>query len=167
MGFGNIHAEENIEMIFVMIIQLIGVAVFSYIIGTLFSIKRQETPFQVIKAKKDGIENFLYTLSAAHPAILPSEIIKEAQANLEVAYMHDTESIFNKSVLMEQLKPQLRKQLAHRLFIKRYIDFQDFFENEEVKFYANEKFVREIFSEFKYEIYEPRQTIVNRGEKFK
>ena len=52
IGYGDFLPKQTIEMIFVMAIELIGLALFSYFVGVIRSIESSKSSFQMIEQKK-------------------------------------------------------------------------------------------------------------------
>ena len=118
VGYGNMVPHENTEIAFVMILELIGVTIFSFIMGTLFSLRRQKSHYDVLSEKQANIERFLNDVSNAHLNILPSEIIKLAQRSLEFSHYYDIKSIFDENQFYFELKPKLQKKLIDHVLLK-------------------------------------------------
>lgn len=51
VGYGEFSATSNAEMIFVMIMELLGLAIFSYGLGTIRSFEKGSTSEQIIEQK--------------------------------------------------------------------------------------------------------------------
>ena len=51
IGYGEFTAGSNLEMIFVMTMELLGLAIFSYGLGTIRSFEQGSTSEQIIKQK--------------------------------------------------------------------------------------------------------------------
>lgn len=57
--YGEYSAYQNGEIVFVMFLQLSGLAIYSNIMGAIMSIKIEKSAQDIINEKKGSIENFL------------------------------------------------------------------------------------------------------------
>jgi len=165
VGYGDFSPNDNYEIILVMILELIGLAVFSFLLGTLSSIERQQSANTIIKLKEEQLEEFLIKLNASRKdTVLPYEIFKESLNNVSATYKYGVKYVFNMFDFAEQLKPQDRKQLTFYNLKRLYIDFQDFFYDEDVKFQANDRFISRVLTNFECSNFLFGKTILERGE---
>jgi hypothetical protein len=63
VGYGNLTPGMNIEMVYVMFLEMVGIAFYSFIVGTLFSIRFQKSYFKILEEKGSKIEAFLLNLN--------------------------------------------------------------------------------------------------------
>ena len=101
-----------------MILELIGVTIFSFIMGTLFNLKSKRSHIDQLCEKQMKIEKFLNDVSNAHLNILPSELIKDAKMSLEMTHYYNLKSIFNDNSFYYELKPQLQRKIINHVLIK-------------------------------------------------
>lgn len=157
---------ENKEIVFVMTLELLGIAVYSYIVATLFSIRFRRSSSKIIAEKKLAILNFLSDIKTFRKSVMPEEIIVQTLSNLEVIYQHDLNNMFNDNEMFLKLKPQLQKGLLIKILQQKYEEFYYFFNNNLPSFTAADKFISSLLSSFEYSIHLPDKIIVNRRDKF-
>ena len=85
VGYGEFSPHSNYEILLVMLLELIGLAVFAWVIGNLSQLRGRETVLKIIQQKKQDIQDFLDNLNTALPDIeLPIEIFRKTQEYLDV-----------------------------------------------------------------------------------
>mmetsp|Transcript_39110 Transcript_39110/g.44761 ORF Transcript_39110/g.44761 Transcript_39110/m.44761 type:complete len:96 (-) Transcript_39110:30-317(-) len=83
-------------MIFVMTIELLGLAIFSYFLGIVTSIQASKSAFYLVQQKKTQVKDFLTQISEGNQAlVLPEEIHDKTIENLDHAYKYDINLVFN------------------------------------------------------------------------
>ena len=113
VGYGEIIPKENLEIIFVMILELIGLAAFSFILGTLTSIRIANSAGKIVQSKTEGVNEFLdHTGNIIKDKELPNEIYTNSTDNVKLIYNYGIRYIFNLNNFYEQLKPSLRREIS-------------------------------------------------------
>lgn len=113
VGYGEIIPKENLEIIFVMILELIGLAAFSFILGTLTSIRIANSVGKIVQSKTEGVKEFLdHTVNIIKDKELPNEIYTNSTDNVKLIYNYGIRYIFNLNNFYEQLKPSLRREIS-------------------------------------------------------
>jgi len=59
VGYGDFLPDTNSQILYVIMLQLVGLALFAYFRGTLADISTKKSVHSLIKQKKDGIDDFL------------------------------------------------------------------------------------------------------------
>ena len=127
VGYGNIVPQVNAEIVYVMIIELIGVAFYSYIVGTFFTIKFQKSYFKIIEEKERRIGTFISKLSSSSDFSLPNELVTHIRKNLEVTQSFSYKKLFNLAPYFSQLKPDLQSELTKKILKETFMHFREFF----------------------------------------
>lgn len=147
VGYGEILPHADLEIIFVMVLELIGLAAFSFILGTLTSIEVADSVRKIINSKRDGVKKFLDdTGNCMRDKTLPPEIYTNSIKNVEFTYNYGISYIFRLNGLNEHLKPRLRNQLSYKNLKNIYIKFIDLFANNELGFKSDDKFILSFLS---------------------
>ena len=111
-----------------MVIELIGLAAFSYILGVLKSIEFNKSSIKLIIEKKKNIAKFLDAVNNNQKElILPHEILERALSNLDMTYNYSYNYVFYSNEFYSQIKPRLKSELLVSTLSQQYIKFIDFF----------------------------------------
>jgi hypothetical protein len=164
VGYGNLTPRMNIEMVYVMFLEMVGIAFYSFIVGTLFSIRFQKSYFKILEEKGSKIEAFLLNLNQSWDLVLPNEVINLIRNNLEVALKYDFHSLFTSTAYFSQLKPQIQIYLTKRLLMGTYSNFYNFFSCEVLAFSPSDKFIVHFLSSLEHSVNMPDKVVVDRGE---
>ena len=129
VGYGaQITPTTNTEIVYVMVIELIGLAAFSYILGVLKSIEFNKSSIKLIIEKKKNIAKFLDAVNNNQKElVLPHEILERALSNLDMTYNYSYNYVFYSNEFYSQIKPRLKSELLVSTLSHQYIKFIDFF----------------------------------------
>lgn len=128
VGYGDILPHTKGEILFVMVIELVGLTTFSYILGVLKSVEFSKSSVKLIKEKKKGVLNFLNTIDKNNRKMeFPTEIINKTLENLDVTYNYSYNYVFHSHDFFEQIKPNLKQSLMVNTLSQQYIKFSNFF----------------------------------------
>ena len=129
VGYGaQITPTTNTEIVYVMVIELIGLAAFSYILGVLKSIEFNKSSIKLIIEKKKNIAKFLDAVNNNQKElVLPHEILERALSNLDMTYNYSYNYVFYSNEFYSQIKPRLKSELLVSTLSQQYIKFIDFF----------------------------------------
>jgi len=106
VGYGDYSASSNLEMFFVMISELAGLAVFSSVMGSLQSFDKEKSANFLIQEKQEEITEFLTELDNAREGVqLPKEIYESFRKSLEMNYNYGIKNIVGLHGFYEVLKP--------------------------------------------------------------
>ena len=165
IGFGEILPNDNLEILFIMMLELLGLAIFSYIIGTLKSVEGSESVSKIISSKEENIKEFLNKVNSNWKhADLPSEIYKNSIENLELIHDYGIKYVIGLFGFSEQLNPRLRNQIVYENLKNIYLEFLDFFSNHEINFQSDDKFILSFLSNLECQVFLPNKRIIERGE---
>ena len=165
IGYGDFLPKQTIEMIFVMAIELIGLALFSYFVGVIRSIESSKSSFQMIEQKKNYLIEFLEKVNYGNKKCeLPNEILNKAIEHLEDSYQYDIYYLLNIDNFIDQLKPSQKSDILINLLKNRYLDFYNFFNCDEVGFKSHNMFVKEFLTSLSWQTFLPNSPIISRGE---
>ena len=113
VGYGDWSPDTDNEFLFVIFLELLGLAIFSYILGTLQSIERKESAAQIIEKKKERVTNFLNNINNSNEVLsLPHEIYQDTERFLDIAYKYEVNYIFKSQDFFDQLTPNIRHTLV-------------------------------------------------------
>jgi voltage-gated potassium channel Kch len=165
VGYGDFLPSSTAEILLVMLMELIGLAMFSWIIGEFSQLRGKETAPKIIKRKKEEIQTFLEGLNTAIPqAELPIEIFKKAHEYLDVNYKYGIKILLGEFDFLNEIKPNLKFELARHLWTKYYIKYWDFFFNGELGFQAHDMFIIQWLISFEPFVFMPGNSLVQKGE---
>lgn len=164
VGYGDFSPHETFEIFLVMVLELIGLAFFSYIMGTLSSIQSQKSAYTIIAKKKKEFEEFLLKVSRSRPSDLPHELFSSSLFNVGTNYEYNVRFVFYLFSFFEELPPKLKKILVVYHLKEFYIHFKNFFWNKDLGFQADDKFITNFLINTDLHVYLPGKTIIERGE---
>lgn len=165
IGYGDWLAHTNSEYAFVMLLELLGLALFSYILGTFQTIQNHQSAIKIIEAKKEEITNFLIDVNKANKKVeLPYEIFYDTEKYLDILYSHQVKYIMNMDGFYDELIPACRNQIAFEWLKNEYIKFKFFFYDPILNFQAPDKFINDWLINFEPFVFMPDRTIISRTE---
>lgn len=165
IGYGDYLPNSDPEIILVMILELIGLASFSYILGTFKSIESQKSVHYIIQKKQEGIEHFLTNLSEARKDCnIPLEVYEDSIETIGATYKYNISYLFNMFNFLEQIKPQERKELVFDTMKLIYIEFKNFFWNEQLGFQADDRFIIQFLTKLESQLFFSGKILLERGE---
>ena len=166
VGYGaQITPTTNIEIVFVIVIELIGLAAFSYMLGVLKSIEFNKSSTKLVIEKKKHITNFLETVNENQKELtLPHEIYKRALSNLDMTYNYSYNYVFYSNEFYSQIKPRLKSELLVSTLSQQYIKFINFFACPDLNFQSSERFIMQVLANLECVSFLPDGNIINRGE---
>ena len=166
VGYGaQITPTTNTEIVYVMVIELIGLAAFSYILGVLKSIEFNKSSIKLIIEKKKNIAKFLDAVNNNQKElVLPHEILERALSNLDMTYNYSYNYVFYSNEFYSQIKPRLKSELLVSTLSQQYIKFIDFFTWQDLNFQSSERFIMQVLVNLECVSFLPEGSIINRGE---
>jgi hypothetical protein len=164
VGYGDYTPNETFEIFLVMVLELIGLAFFSYFLGTLASIKTQKSAYTIISKKKKEFETFLLSVSRSRPNDLPHELFSESLFNVGTNYEYNIKFVFSLFTFFDELPPKIKKILVVYHLKEFYVHFKHFFWNKDLGFQADDRFITDFFINTDLHVYLPGKTIIERGE---
>jgi hypothetical protein len=116
VGYGDYSGKDStLQMIYIMILEMAGLAVFSSVIGSFQNIKIAKTSIMILNEKKDEIVDFLQRLDEAIPPELPNEIYEWSLEHLENNYEFGVKHMVSDNEFFEAMKPQDRRSLIYTM----------------------------------------------------
>ena len=165
VGYGDVLPSENLEILFIMMLELVGLVIFSYIIGTLKSVEGNHSAKKIISSKQDDILEFLNKVDTnRRETELPQEIYITTLDNLELIHDYGIKYVVELFGFSGQLNPRLRNQFLYENLKNIYIEFFDFFSNKDINFQSDDRFILNFLSNLEWQVYLPNKPIIERGE---
>jgi hypothetical protein len=165
VGYGEFVPKQSIEIIIVMVLELMGLAVFSYVLGVLSSIRGQKSFHRIITKKQEEIEQFLNDLNEVRKDInIPLEVYVNSIKAIGSTYKYNVKQLFSMFGLFEHMKPITRKRLVLITLKNIYVQFKDFFWNEHLGFQASNRFIIQFVTEFESQLFLRGKVLLQRGE---
>jgi len=168
VGYGEYYPLSINEMVYIMFAQLLGIAIFSNIVGAITSIKSQKSAMEIINEKKANTESFLDQISEGmQPKGLPEEYYLTSLKYLDAEYNFGTQHIINLKGFYQILKPRIKIWLVNYVLETVYTQFQHFFFDECLPFVSDDRFVIEVLSNLKCKVFESQELVLKAGHKCK
>ncbi|CAG9318431.1 unnamed protein product [Blepharisma stoltei] len=152
VGFGDIHATTEAEMIISIIWMIFGIGFYSFVVGSLSSVlSSMDEKKSLINAKMQLID--LFSKDTMLPPNLTLEIGKKIKIHLETLTLDDNE----RSNIISDLPKTLRYDIGMSMF-QCAAQKINFFSNKEVAFLAD------ILPRLKHTIIKPKQFLYKKGD---
>jgi len=153
VGYGDITPKTESEMIYALLIEMLGICVFGYMIGTI------QTLFTSFKIKDqnqdliDSINLWLILVDKAKPShLLFKKVFDDVRDFYTKKLKHEAQlEDFDKYLFFEKLKPRLQKSVLDSINRLKYELFEDLFED------CSTDFQREIIFNCKYQYFNAKQ----------
>jgi hypothetical protein len=149
VGYGDFSWGQNGELIYQIIVQLIGIGIFGYVFGNMSNILGKMNNLHSLKEQKqEDVQTWLLKMSNANKEkAMHNSFYNYIMMFYKAMWNKDYNSIFD-SRFTEQLKPALQDELLDHLYSKIYEKYDDFFKGHE------RQFVRELVKEMRYQSFE-------------
>ena len=165
VGYGDFLPNSNVEIVVVMVLELVGLAVFSLLIGVQSEIRNNETTEKIILRDMKNIQRFLNTIDHAMPHTdLPQEIFEGAHENLIINYKYGINKIIGMHDFFKQLKPTIKQELIVQVLHNAYVKFRNFFYCEPLNFSSKDRFIVRILYKLNPNVFLPGKVIIQKGE---
>jgi hypothetical protein len=165
IGYGDFLPNSNLEIILVMILELIGLAMFSAILGILVKIRSHDTAAEIFESKTEKVNKFINIVDNNNPSKeLPMEIFTQAHQNLNIVSKYGTYSLFQDYEFFNHMTSSLRLELVSNVLQKHYLKFIDVFHCEDLGFQADDRFITEFLVNLQPQVFLPGKVIILKGE---
>ena len=128
VGYGDIKATNSQEELFAILIEMLGIGVFGYMIGTIqtlfieFKVKDPKTEIYTI------IDLWMMQLDKAMPhTLLQKKIFKDVRDYYVKKLKHDTKTARDSSIF-RKLKPRQQKIILDAIYKNKYELFKHIFD---------------------------------------
>jgi hypothetical protein len=114
VGYGEFLPGSNSEIIIVMILELLGLAIFSLLLGIFSSVDVQKSADTIIMKKQEKIEFTMNGLNNARRDVpIPREVYDGNKQTIGLAYKYNVKYLLGRKFdFFQQIKPQSRKEIA-------------------------------------------------------
>ena len=124
VGYGDIYGKTETEYIYTMIVEFIGILVFSIIMSTVNSFLQATGDYDIVEAKSDQVDVWLVKLDNSRMSkSLPKILYDKIKVYIQESLTHDHKKLIDGYEFLMQLKPRLRYQLIKSLFEPMINDF--------------------------------------------
>ena len=170
VGYGDIYGKTETEYIYTMIVEFIGILVFSIIMSTVNSFLQATGDYDIVEAKSDQVDVWLVKLDNSRMSkSLPKILYDKIKVYIQESLTHDHKKLIDGYEFLMQLKPRLRYQLIKSLFEPMINDFQHMFiyedeRGEEIQ--TGTEFLTFFVSKLYCRVFIANQTIIKRLEHF-
>jgi voltage-gated potassium channel len=150
IGYGDITPAEPIQFIFVIIIMLIGAAIYGFIIGNIANIIANiDVAKSQFRERVENVDTFLKYRN------IPSDLQKRIHDYYD--YLWESRRGYEESKLLQDLPQSLKTQVS--FFLN-----QDIIEKVPIFKNATREFIRDIILNLKPVIYTPGDSVIEYGE---
>ena len=166
VGYGDYKGFKYQEYLFQMMIEFLGIALFSFLMGSINTLVVSDQKLQdIIDERTEDLDIWLRRLDKSRTKILPKHLYDSIKDFVEKSFYFDYNLIRNQE-FYDQLKPKLRHKLIKELFKKFQNDFDYMFEDDEFGFEAGNEFICDFISQMYSRIYLPGNEIIEYGDSF-
>ena len=170
VGYGDIYGKTSEEYIYTMIVEFIGILVFSIIMSTVNSFLSAQGDIDIVEAKTDQVDVWLVKLDNSRMSkSLPKILYDKIKVYIRESLEHDHKKLIDGYDFLTQLKPRLRYELIFELFKPMINDFKHLFryvdEKDNIMVTGNE-FLTFFVSKLYCRVFIANQTIIKRQEHF-
>lgn len=123
VGYGDVKGFTWQEYVFNMFVEFIGIAFFSFVMGSINNIFLVDSSSkELVQTKLEQVDVWLVKLDNSRTSkSLPKILYEKIKLYIRESLQNDHSKLTYGYEFLYQLKPQLRKELVHELF-KNFID---------------------------------------------
>ena len=123
VGYGDVKGFTAEEYIFNMFVEFIGIAFFSFVMGSINNnFLTDSSSKEYVMAKIEQVDIWLVKLDNSRTSkSLPTILYQKIRVYIRESLIYDHKKLVSGNNFLYQLKPKLRKQLVHELFTQ-FID---------------------------------------------
>ena len=170
VGYGDIYGTTSEEYIYTMVVEFIGILVFSIIMSTVNTFLSAQGDIDIVEVKSDQVDVWLVKLDNSRMSkSLPKILYDKIKVYISESLTHDHKKLIDGYDFLTQLKPRLRYELIHELFKPMINDFKHMFryvdEKDNIMVTGNE-FLTFFVSSLYCRVFIANQTIIKRLEHF-
>ena len=170
VGYGDIYGESEYEFVYTMVVEFIGILVFSIIMSTVNSFLSAQGDVDIVETKSDQVDVWLVKLDNSRMSkSLPKILYDKIKVYITQSLLHDHKKLIDGYDFLMQLKPRLRYELIKELFAPMIRDFDHIFRFEDEKGTIMEtgtEFLTFFISKLYCRVFIANQTIIKRLEHF-
>jgi CRP-like cAMP-binding protein len=166
VGYGDLTPQSNLEKIIGILIMILGIALFSYIMGNFNDVLTNYDKQMGIVDKSADLQVWMTSLSkftANQP--LPRELVAKIDEHFKFFWKNDRlSSLTPDDKYLQQMPKQLKHQLIKYLFDDIFTLFRGFLLTRDFESGPNGSFYYELAFEFLPRKYDPEEFILKQGE---
>jgi len=170
VGYGDITGKTEEEFLFTMVVEFIGILVFSIIMSTVNGFLSAQGDVDIVEVKSDQVDVWLVKLDNSRLSkSLPKILYDKIKVYIEQSMTHDHKKLIDGYDFLHQLKPRLRYELIKELFEPMIRDFDHIFHYEDENGRIMEtgtEFLTFFVSKLYCRVFIANQTIIKRLEHF-
>ena len=171
VGYGDVKGFTWQEYIFNMFVEFIGIAFFSFVMGSINNIFLVDSSSkELVQTKLEQVDVWLVKLDNSRTSkSLPKILYDKIKLYIKESMQNDHKKLIYGYEFLYQLKPQLRKELVHELF-RQFIDI-DFsylfsYDYGGQRLCCGNEFICYFVSTLYCRVFIANQSIVKKGEYF-
>jgi len=128
VGYGDIYGFSSNQFVFTMIVEFLGILVFSIIMSNVNQAIGQSGDIDVIENKIDQVDVWLVKLDNSRLSkSLPKILYEKIKVYIQESLHNDHRKLVDGYEYLDQLKPRLRFKLINELFAPMCKDFMHIF----------------------------------------
>mmetsp|Transcript_1473 Transcript_1473/g.2589 ORF Transcript_1473/g.2589 Transcript_1473/m.2589 type:complete len:363 (-) Transcript_1473:1072-2160(-) len=164
VGYGDYKGYTSVEYLFQMIVEFLGIGVFSYLMGSINNLVGSECTMQdIVDERIEDIENWLRKLEKSRSKNFSKQLYDAIKEYTEKSYYFDYNQVQN-SEFFTQIKPRIRHRLINTLFGSFITNF--FYMFNDADFEAGCEFTSDFLSNIYSRLHLPEDEIIGYGETF-
>mmetsp|Transcript_5086 Transcript_5086/g.7722 ORF Transcript_5086/g.7722 Transcript_5086/m.7722 type:complete len:216 (+) Transcript_5086:1260-1907(+) len=164
VGYGDYKGYTPEEYLFQMIVEFLGIGVFSYLMGSINNLVGSESTLQdIVDERMEDVETWLRKLEKSRSKNFSKQLYDSIKEYTEKAYYFDYYQIRNNE-FFHQMKPRVRHRLVNSLFGGFITNFFYLFNDSE--FEGGVEFTSDFLGSLYSRLYLPENEIVAYGETF-
>ena len=169
VGYGDFGGSTYFEMAYLILVEFLGICIFSVITGQYQSLIRVPTIHEIVSFKTNDIVLYLQSVDRAQKAeSLDPTIYDNTVDFIKKSYLYGVvQSLQRDNSFYKVLSPDLKNKLTFCLLESYYQKFFFFFNDIEKHNFADQVFVRKILSNLDCQIFLEQTEIVEFGKPFK
>lgn len=121
VGYGDYYAPNNNlisaprEMVFVMILQFLGILIFSLVSNQVQQVEKVVNVQQLVNEKVDDLEMWLFGVDRAREQKMSDDIYDSAIDFVKTSIRFSARELFHKYPYYKMLPPRLKEQVSKRV----------------------------------------------------
>jgi hypothetical protein len=164
VGYGDYKGYTPKEYLIQMVVEFLGIGIFSYLMGSISSLVGSEQNLQdILDERVEQIENWLRKLEKARTKSFSKQLYDCIKEFTRKSYQYDFIAV-TQSEFFHQLKPRVRHKLVNSLFSNFTVHF--FYMFNDTEFEAGCEFTSNFLSSLYSSLYLPENEIVGYGDRF-
>ena len=148
IGYGDIHGQLESEKVFIILLEFVGICIFSTITGNIRRLKRSSNMQKIVQDRINKVKQFINEIDKVlkHKP-LEDFIYDVTQSYIDQSYRFGVSKAFVGNQHYKVMSDKLKNRLVVQTVLKGYYDrFVFFFQDVVLNHQSDENFVRRILT---------------------